>query len=236
MAEKAGSLLDDMDDAFDSVPDPNEGDHPIASAPSWKLTPRGFALDEAISALQKAIRRGRNLEAIYWGHELWEKFPAYFWRRMMVIVSEDCAATPDAAVQVGQLAMNAQLASKNFARGQCGGIIEAQAILVACRAPKSKEALDAVSLVREAKTKGFRIEPPDYAVDLHTSRGKRSGKDIQHFIDHGRLIAGECGRNQYEEARWGGKQRYLPLPGENGEPDDLDAFIPIDHRPYFQRK
>lgn len=223
------------EDLFSEVPDPTEGDVPIASSPTWKLTPRGYAMDEAVSALQKAIRRARPLEAIYWGHELWEKYPAYFWRRMMIIVSEDCAATPDAAVTVGQLAMNAQLASKNFAKGQCGGIIEAQAILVACRAPKSKEALDAVSLVREAKVRGLRIEPPDYAVDLHTSRGKRMGRDIQHFIEHGRLIAGELGQNDYEIARWGEKQPYLGEPGEDGQPPDIDSLITDAMKPYAKK-
>lgn len=227
----ANNLFDE--DAFSSIPDPADGDTPIASAPGWKLTPKGHPLDEAVSALQKAIRRGRELEAMYWGHELYEKFPGYFWRRMMIIVSEDCAATPEAAVIVGQLAMNAQLASKNFARGQCGGIIEAQALLVACRAPKSKEALDAISLVREAKAKGLRIEPPDYAVDLHTSRGKQSGKGIQHFIEHGRLIAGDCGRNDYELPRWGYRQKKLGLPGEDGQPEDV--VIDDDKKAYFKK-
>lgn len=223
------------EDLFSEVPDPTEGDVPVASSPGWKTTPRGYALDEAISALQKAIRRARPLEAIYWGQEIWEKFPGYFWRRMMVIVSEDCAATPEAAVVVGQLAQNACLASKNFAKGQCGGIIEAQAILVACRAPKSKEALDAVSLVREAKARGLRIEPPDYAVDLHTSRGKRSGKDIQHFIDHGRLIAGQQGQNEYEIARWGKRQAFLPEPGTGGQPEDIGSLITEDMKPYSKK-
>jgi hypothetical protein len=231
-AAEALMPFDEDENLFDAIPDPAEdpAQPPIASAPTWKLTGKGHALDEAISALQKAIRRDRPLEAIYWGHEVWEKFPAYFWRRCMVIASEDA---PDCAVQVGQLAWNAQLASKNFARGQAGGIIEAHAILLMCRCEKSKEPLDAVSLVREAKTKGLRIEPPDCAIDLHTARGKRSGKDLKHFIEAGRLIAGKLGRNAYELMRWNFKQPYLPRPGDDG--GDPDIEIPIENRPYFRK-
>jgi hypothetical protein len=40
--------------------------------PMWKAkTKLGYNLDVVVSALQKAIRRGRTNEALFWGHELW---------------------------------------------------------------------------------------------------------------------------------------------------------------------
>jgi replication-associated recombination protein RarA len=66
----------------------------------------GGPMDEAISSLQKCIRLGREQGACYWGMQVWGKYPQYFWRRMMIICSEDCAADPMTAVQLQALYQN----------------------------------------------------------------------------------------------------------------------------------
>jgi MgsA AAA+ ATPase C terminal len=183
-------------------------------------TPSGHPFDEATSAFQKAIRRGHTNAALYWGHELWTKFPAYFWRRFMIIVSEDLAADPMTAVIIGQLAQNAVLATKNFSR-PATELIEAQAVLVAARAPKSREPADAQNLVVRAKAKGWRVEPPAYAVDKHTARGKQLRRTLRDFALEGRRIAGPPGRNDFEIPRWGFVSEL---------PDDADVEMPpVEH-------
>jgi hypothetical protein len=56
-------------------------------------TPRGHPLDEAMSALQKAIRWAREGEALYWMWELLDGgYAAYFHRRIQIIAAEEVAS------------------------------------------------------------------------------------------------------------------------------------------------
>lgn len=166
-------------------------------------TNNGHSFDEATSSFQKALRRGQQNTALYWGHELWTKFPGYFWRRLMVIASEDLSADPMTAVILGQLASNAFLATKGFSK-KATGLIEAQATIIAARSPKSREACDAHGAMTRAKAAGWKLDPPDYALDMHTSQGKRMRRSFRHFGEEGRRVAGEPPqRNDWEDTRWG---------------------------------
>ena len=65
---------------------------PISSSPGSRKdlsTRHGHRLDEAVSSLQKSIRRGLVDDAAYWACELMEGYYAYLWRRLKVILSED---------------------------------------------------------------------------------------------------------------------------------------------------
>ena len=74
-------------------------------------TKNGYPADEVISALQKSIRRGKELDSCYWANELYESdyvdsetgekkdFIDKCWQRLLVISVEDIGpAVPDAAV------------------------------------------------------------------------------------------------------------------------------------------
>ena len=166
-------------------------------------TAKGHPFDEATSSFQKSLRRGQPNMALYWGEELWMLFPGYFWRRLLVIVSEDLSADPMTAVVVGQLAVNAFIATKGFEKKPTG-LIEAQAVLVAARAPKSREACDAHGALKRAKADGWRLEPPDYALDMHTTPGKKLRRSFRHFGEEGRRVAGDPPMpNEWELTRWG---------------------------------
>jgi len=57
-----------------------------------ETTPNGHAIDEAVSALQKSIRRGLEEDALYWGKELYltdKAVAGIAWSRLRVIASED---------------------------------------------------------------------------------------------------------------------------------------------------
>jgi len=55
-------------------------------------TTRGYGLNEVVSAMQKAIRRGDERLAGYFTIELFESgFEQYAWRRLLTISAEDCA-------------------------------------------------------------------------------------------------------------------------------------------------
>jgi len=53
-------------------------------------TVHGYPLDEAVSALQKCVRRSMVDEALWWAMEMNKSgFAAYCYRRLMVIANED---------------------------------------------------------------------------------------------------------------------------------------------------
>ncbi len=220
-------------DAVDDPPHPveptskpvDQGDHSKAGPPWHSRTYNNYPLDICVSGLQKAIRRGREHEALFWGHEMYghpqarANYHAHFWRRICIIASEECASDPMAVVFTASCLETAMFASGN-GKNRIEGVIEAHAILFLCRSVKSREACDAAMLVQNRKKHGWRIKPHDAAVDKHTAAGRAKGRNGSHFRHHGRLVAGQLGRNDYEAPKWGGNQDHLPRPEEpGGEPD-----------------
>ena len=168
-----------------------------------RRTNRGYALDEVVSALQKCIRRGMVDDALYWAYEMIESgFYQYLWRRLCIVASEDVGnADPMAAILINALSQNSELATKKWKRSP-EGCIEMQAVLYLARAFKNREADDAWCAMDWTKREEVESRPmPDFAVDGHTQRGKREGKNkALEFAQEGRKL--EEGRmrgvNEYE--------------------------------------
>jgi replication-associated recombination protein RarA len=142
----------------------------------------GYPLSEAISALQKEIRRGNEEPAMYWALELENCFYQYLWHRLLVIVNEDIGpAAPDVIVLVYSLK---QQYFEMIARaGQASELLcLSNAILAMCRAKKSRLADNFLTVVlQERAQKGLKLEVPDYALDKHTLAGKRKGRGWEFF-------------------------------------------------------
>jgi len=118
---------------------------------------------QVTSALQKCIRRGLEKDALFWATELWESCNQqgreYIWHRLRVIASEDVGlADNNACVQVSAL-------YANFTRRPNEKIFLWHAILLLCRAPKSR----IVDHAGIAVTEGPRPkrEIPAFAKDNH---------------------------------------------------------------------
>jgi len=154
-------------------------------------TKSNLPLDQCVSGIQKAIRRGSEERALYFMQELIESgFVKYFWRRMSVVAIEDVGLSdPQAVILINSLAqMNERLNHRKEIRDTyCPGM----AVLYLCRAPKSREvdfALDWIDLQRK---EGFVIEPEDHDLDCHTdvgrqrlkSKAKESGKSYDELVD-----------------------------------------------------
>jgi replication-associated recombination protein RarA len=156
------------------------------------LTPDGTLLSEAISALQKEIRRGREQEAMYWAIDVCEKYPAYLWRRLAVIVSEDIGlADPRIIVLIDALKRQYDLVAEHSYRPQ-ERIILATAILAMCRAKKSRLSDNFNCVVSHRRHfEGWKPEVPDYAIDFHTRRGKKLGRSWEHWASEGCLLVNE---------------------------------------------
>ena len=107
----------------------------------------GYLNSECTSAMQKCIRRGLEEEALFWATDLdLAGYGAYVWKRLRIIASEDIGlADPNLWVQVRVLY------ERKKDRSPAERLFLVQAVLLCVRAKKSR----------------------DFALDMHTSRGRR---------------------------------------------------------------
>jgi replication-associated recombination protein RarA len=155
-------------------------------------TVRGYAFGEVASALQKAIRREDARLAGYWAIELFESnYREYLWRRLLTISAEDCWGVITREIMA--LYQSWQMIDRQKKGG--GRVFVAKAVILLALARKSRDADHLTNLVYDPAT----IDPktleesleevrrlqeavPDYALDCHTSAGKRAGKTKKDFF------------------------------------------------------
>jgi len=173
-------------------------------------TPGGFVLTEAASAFQKSIRRGKEDDALFWGTELdLAGYGGYAFKRMCVIASEDVGlAEPTMPATIRALYddwAEFRTKPKRKKSDEPGGagmeppkrdpgrIFFVNAILLLVRAPKSRIVDHAALLYYKGDRAGeLKREIPDYALDMHTIRGKHMKRDLDHFLKEGsRLERGD---------------------------------------------
>jgi len=145
-------------------------------------TKGNYPLSDAISALQKEIRRGNEESAMYWALELEASFPQYLWHRLQVIVNEDIGpAAPEVIVLVHTL--KEQYAEMVARAGQASELLcLSNAILAMCRSEKSRLADNFLTVVQQERIqKGLTLDVPDYALDKHTLKGKQKGRGWDFF-------------------------------------------------------
>ncbi len=147
---------------------------------SYELkTHGGYRLDEVVSALQKAVRRGLEEEALFWALEMAESgFGQYLWKRLMVIAAEDIGlADPQALVLTTMGWTATKECTKSFTQAP-GMKVEflGAVILYLCRAKKNREGDDFACYMMERRKRGLRLPIPDFALDEHTDRGRQMGR------------------------------------------------------------
>lgn len=152
------------------------------------LTRKDYDFYECSSAFQKSIRRGYEKDAIFFGWELYASgYSKYCWKRLFVIVSEDIGlANNDATLMINTLFQNWEtIAAKNIEEASLPFI---HAIMYLCRSQKSR-------IIDEYKIwilkTDYQPPIPDYALDVHTRRGKRMGRDHNFFLEEGQKINNE---------------------------------------------
>ncbi len=166
-------------------------------------TINGYDLFEVVSAFQKEIRRGSEENAMYWGVELWESgFIPYAWKRMIIISTEDVGlANPYAPMIINSLYWQYEkLTGTKGDKKKQNRLPYVQAILFLANAPKSRHTDWALNYhfdnhhFVDFKKK----EIPDYALDIHTRRGKKMGKTIGDFFDVGSYVNNHSPREKEE--------------------------------------
>jgi len=162
------------------------------------LTPKGYYLDEVISALQKEIRRGNEYDAVYWAVELESFNSKALWNRLKVIASEDVGvAEPHAPLIIDALESMYHYSKERKKDEYRLFFVNAVSILV--RAPKCR-IVDNLTITVTGDIKlGKRLQMPDYAIDKHTFRGRRMGRGIKDFIEEGSKITNEGVEDPYKK-------------------------------------
>lgn len=144
-------------------------------------TRKEYDFYECSSAFQKSIRRGNEKDALFFGFELYASgYSKYIWKRMLIIASEDIGLADDSvAVKLNALHSN-WCAISDGGGGNGDSIPFIHAVMIMARAKKSR-------LTDEAKIYAMKTddnpEIPDYALDVHTKRGKMKGRGLKYFVD-----------------------------------------------------
>lgn len=151
--------------------------------------PNGYPLGDAISALQKEIRRGDEYEAMYWALELVPHYEVYLWKRLIVIANEDVGIANPTVLLLVPSQRDVYFGFREEGRDGSARLALANTILAMCRSPKSRVADHFQCVVTQDRLHGHVLPVPDYALDKHTVKGKAMGRGVQHWREHGCLLS-----------------------------------------------
>jgi replication-associated recombination protein RarA len=173
---------------------------------------------EVASALQKEIRRGNEENAMYWGLELEYLNPSLLWNRLKIIASEDIGIANSFLSILIEILHKQYLEFKQREEKEGeekGGfrLFLSHAILALCISPKSRIVDDFLTVVKEERNQGKKLEIPDYALDMHTARGKAKGRGMEDFLTEGTKLVNE---SKYVENPY--KERVKELWLKHGKP------------------
>ena len=162
-----------------------KNEHEFIQDPWARITTRnGLAGDEVISSLQKCIRRGLVEDACKFAYEMYITSPQMedkLWRRLVTITVEDIGmGDVNAPILINTL----NEMRKNYAYADGDRpifFIHAIRYLCACQKDRSSDLLK--NIVIKSFAMGFIPEIPDFALDKHTIRGAKMGRDSFHFLN-----------------------------------------------------
>jgi replication-associated recombination protein RarA len=179
-------------------------------------TPGGHRVGEVASAMQKCIRRGLADDALYWATELdLAGFGEYVFKRLVIIASEDVGpADRYACVIVSTLRESwRDQRKKKDERHAPERLFLVHAVHYLAAAPKSRMVDHALIVHYEGPRE--RREIPDFALDLHTQRGRSRKRGHAHFWQHGAAIhpAANLDDPYAQQAREIRRDKQTDLPG-----------------------
>lgn len=152
-------------------------------------TKSGLPAMVCVSAMQKAIRRGLEREAMEFAVELMhtsKAFHSMVCNRLEVICHEDLdtiAAPHVFPFVTASLAASRERYSKSIGEAR---LMVGNCIRMMARAPKSRAGCHfAAAIGLRSLLEDFAPTIPDYALDMHTMKGKAMGRGLDHFRKEG---------------------------------------------------
>ena len=186
-------------------------------------TAKGYGFFEATSAFQKAIRRGDETQALYWMVEFYNSgYDGYLWKRMKIITSEDVGLaepTMPATIQALFQSYN-ELKKEEDARVKSKGesnrperMFLTHAVLLLCHCKKSRF-VDWALIKIWREHDHVKMEIPDWAYDMHNTKGKSMGRGLDHFYKEGTELVNHFILPGEEMMRLKAKQLHEKYPGK----------------------
>ncbi|MGL4913179.1 MAG: hypothetical protein ACRC3Y_12200 [Romboutsia sp.] len=164
-------------------------------------TRNGLCGDEVISSLQKSIRRGLVEEACQFAYEMYITSPQMedkLWRRLVTITVEDIGmGDVNSPILINTL--NEMRKNYSYADGD-RPIFFIHAIRYLCECQKDRSSDLLKNIMMKSFAMGFVPEIPDYALDKHTVRGAKMGRDSFHFLNEASKVIPQLEvENDYKE-------------------------------------
>lgn len=196
-------------------------------------TKGGYELKLVRSTIQKTIRRGFEVESLYWAMEFHESgYTAYLIRTLACILAEDIGwADPAtmAAVFSNLTFLNTMIKEKKDAYEFRPGL--GAAILMMCRARKTRCADSGWVMVEEKRKAGYRLEIPDYALDEHTQEGRKRNRWWRFWCRqaaklHPRATPEEIGGIDYDDVMLKWWIKGHPSHSDEADFSEYDPLVP----------
>ena len=166
---------------------------PEKRRPKWSesKTPYGYAIDEALSAMIKEMRRSKNgkdqfaFNAMYWAHQLaisGSRAEKFMWEALMTFAVEDIGpANPEVLTNV----LSCKQGYEQFEHGyDAKYLFVANAVTICAASMKTRHVTNKFLLMLYRLRQGNEDAPeiPDYAFDFHLKKGKKMGRDLMHYF------------------------------------------------------
>jgi replication-associated recombination protein RarA len=162
-------------------------------------TARGYDFFELLSALQKCIRRNMEYEAVHFAVELEEFNHKALWNRLKIIASEDIGcANPLMPLLIETLHKQYSKAKEKL-NDNSYRLFLVNAVVCLCRSPKSRIADDLLKVVYIERQLRETPQIPNFALDMHTKRGRERNRGIEHFYNEGAKLENEAFPNPYTQ-------------------------------------
>ncbi|MFZ1769929.1 MAG: hypothetical protein WAU00_12070 [Caldilinea sp.] len=170
----------------------------------WRkvVSRNGFQGDLLISALQKSIRRGLAEEAITFAYEMYITSPQFeekLWRRLQAIAVEDIGFG-DLSAPVLINALNQMRQNFPYTDGD-RPIFFVHAIRYLAAAKKDRTSDNLKNIIITEFEYGRQPVIPDFALDMHTEKGRSMGRDFKHFLAEGSRVSNELAVEDNYKAR-----------------------------------
>jgi replication-associated recombination protein RarA len=171
----------------------------------------GHDFYEVMSAMQKSIRRGEEEATLFWASELYlSEYEDHAWSRFQIIASEDIGlAANGVCMLVHTLHERWTEKKKKELHGEAR-LYFIHAALILVRAPKSRIVDNALITIFEGERP--KLDIPDYALDVHTTRGKALGHGVEHFFDEGAKLVNETLTDPYRERAKQARSKVVAQP------------------------
>lgn len=176
------------------------------------LTLNGTPLPVAVSALIKSLRRGRELEGLFWALQIERRYPKYLWRKLCTFAAEDVGIANPQALLVANAGAEVSERHRTGSRARRNDLqAVAFCVLYLARSAKNREGDQLLNALSHLQEDGWEADVPAEARDLHTRHGEPTVDELRFWFDEASRVEPEDGPMDWKlwMRRWAVRQGVL---------------------------